>query len=79
LGLLGFSTLEVMSLPTLVAVIGGVGLIGFGRLVGSVDQLVKESRTQRDAEGVRPDQKAATIPQLEDEHRASGERIEPRL
>jgi hypothetical protein len=44
LGLLGFATLRMAILPAVVAVIGGVGLIGFGVLVGLAQALLREVR-----------------------------------
>lgn len=48
LGLLGMTTLKAENIPALgVAVIGGIGLIGFGALVGIVEALLKETRRLR--------------------------------
>ena len=55
LGLLGISTLKAVNIPALVAIIGGIGLIGFGRLVGTVEELLKETMAGRKREGAAPD------------------------
>ena len=78
LGMLGLSTLKVISIPALVAVLGGIGLIGFGRLVGAVEELLKETRIRTDRDGTKS-HGASTSSAAKREPVNSGERIEPRL
>jgi hypothetical protein len=79
LGMLALATLKLMNIPALVAVLGGIGLIGFGRLVGAVDQLLRETRMQRDQKRtVLEEPRPLSTIEVNREPAMSDERIEPR-
>ena len=44
LGLLSLASLKTISFPALIAVFAGIGLIGFGALIGLVEALLTETR-----------------------------------
>jgi hypothetical protein len=83
LGLLALSAANAVSIPALSAILGGVALIGFGRLVGILEALLHETRSRGVGRpgGAKTDRnkREPVEPDVRREQGRVANRIEPRL
>ena len=82
LGLMAASTLKIVTVPALVAILGGIALIGLGRLVGLIEALVRQFREANRLavdRGASVDNAASGSPALRPTAAKTDHRVEPHL
>jgi hypothetical protein len=79
LGLGAAVTLRLANIPVVMAILGGVGLIGFGVLAGMVEALLKEARRAPHLDGSRNGPLGHAEPSLPQGAEVRRDRVEPRL